>query len=36
MPALEEAWQQVTGHSAPRSVGNYVARRGDVDPGGDP
>jgi tetratricopeptide (TPR) repeat protein len=34
MPALEQAWQQVTGQPVPQAVRDYVIHHGDDDPGG--
>jgi tetratricopeptide (TPR) repeat protein len=36
MPALDQAWQQVTGQPAPQAVRDYLTRHGDQDPGGNP
>jgi hypothetical protein len=37
MPALQAAWQQVTGKPVPQAVGDYITSRHDDDqPGGTP
>jgi hypothetical protein len=37
MPALETAWQQVTGHPVPQAVRDHITRHlGDDEPGGTP
>ena len=33
MPALEQAWQQVTGHSVPQPVRDYIISQQDQNPG---
>jgi tetratricopeptide (TPR) repeat protein len=36
LPALEEAWRQVTGQSVPQSVHDYVTTHQDEQPAGEP
>ena len=36
MPALEQAWLQVTGQAVPQEVRDYVSRLTDEDPRGNP
>jgi len=36
LPALEQAWQQVTGQPAPQPVRDYITSHKDEDPGGEP
>jgi hypothetical protein len=35
MPALEQAWQQVTGQPLPQTVRDYLTHHRDEDPGGN-
>jgi hypothetical protein len=35
MPALEQAWRQVTGQPVPQAVGNYLTSHPGDDPGGE-
>ena len=35
MPALEQAWQQVTGQSLPQAVRHHISHR-DEEPGSEP
>ena len=36
IPALEQAWQQVTGQPLPQAVRDYLTHHRDTDPGGNP
>jgi hypothetical protein len=36
MPALEEAWRQVTGQPVPQQVLDYVTSQHDQQPAGEP
>ena len=36
MPALEQAWEQVTGQPVPQAVRDYVNSHQDEAPGGEP
>jgi hypothetical protein len=37
MPALEQSWQQITGHPVPQAVRDYLTSHHDDDqPGGTP
>jgi tetratricopeptide (TPR) repeat protein len=36
MPALEQAWQQVTGQPVPQAVRDYITSHQDEQPGGEP
>ena len=36
MPALEQAWRQVTGQPVPQPVRDYIASHPDDQPGGNP
>ena len=36
MPALEQAWQQITGQPVPQAVRDYITSHHDEEPGGEP